>query len=203
MNTQLNSLVVKYQNTREETYLTEIFRKVNPTIEKASKEIEHIITDVTKFDCRVILKAKNLIETFEEDKHDYLAAVKAIISKEKADFLRRRRSKTEETSFEALASGEGTEEAGDGLGYQFESPEDVEGDVILKEKIALLAQGDPRKKVILAEWTKGAEDKAISELLAQRFGGKAESHRKFITRFKSRECQPFFIKEGYTPKSVD
>lgn len=199
MKQQLNSLVGCYQRTEEEVYLREIFKQVNPIIERASRELEHLITDVTKFDCRVVLKAKKLIESFDEDKHDYLAAVKAIVSREKADFIRRRRSKLEETSLDALASGEGSEE-GDGLGYQFKSSENVVGTILLNEKIALLAQGDSRKKVILNEWSKGADDKSISELLAQRFGGKAESHRKFITRFKTDECCPFFLKDGYTLK---
>lgn len=57
------------------------------------------------------------------------------------------------------------------------------------EKVALLAQDDDRKKVILRLWTSGVSNTSeISRLLAQSFGGNKETHRKFINRFKL-QCQ--------------
>lgn len=191
MSSQLNSLVESYREGNK-LALVEIFEHINPLIEKASKEIEMIVEDVTKFDCRMILKAKKLIEeTFNDSKGDFISVFKTTISLEKADFIKRRSRKLKETSLDALASG-----SEDGMaGYQFEASDDVESEVLLKEKVALLAQGDSRKKVILTEWSKGANDKAISELLAQLYGGTAESNRVYISRFKTRECRPFFEKE--------
>jgi hypothetical protein len=62
----------------------------------------------------------------------------------------------------------------------------VEDELLVKEKIALLAKGDSRKKAILLAWSDGFyNDSALSELLAQLFGGKPESHRQAIKRFRS------------------
>ncbi|MEK4360870.1 hypothetical protein NYE48_28075 [Paenibacillus sp. FSL M7-1455] len=59
----------------------------------------------------------------------------------------------------------------------------------LNEKIASLAGSDPRKLAIVNAWTKSDyTDSSIADLLAQTFGGKSESHRKFIARFKS-QCK--------------
>ncbi|MCG5252579.1 hypothetical protein [Brevibacillus agri] len=65
----------------------------------------------------------------------------------------------------------------------------VEDQAIVKEKIALLAKGDSRKEAILLAWSDGLyNDSALSVLLAQRFGGKPESHRQAIKRFRA-YCQ--------------
>lgn len=179
---QINSLVMSYKEG-DEMALEELFRKVNPLIERASNELDRFVPDVTEFDCRMLIKIKHLIKGFSSEKHDFIAAVKSLITQEKSDFFNRRTKKLEEMSLEFLAEPDDGE---DSLGYQFtDYGEDVEEKVLFKEKIALLAQGDPRKNLILNQWTKGATDTSISELLAQRFGGKAESHRKFISRFKS------------------
>ena len=66
---------------------------------------------------------------------------------------------------------------------------DVAGDVVTKETAALLAKGDQRRMAILNAWLDGLNnDSQLSSLLAQRLGGKRESHRKFITRFRY-ECK--------------
>lgn len=188
---QLNSLVMSYRNGNEQA-LDEIFRKVNPLIERASSELDHLVGDVTKFDCRVILKAKQLVEkSFDTTKGNFISVLKTTISKEKSDFLNRRTKNLDEISMEFLA-----EPQGDELGYQFEASDNTEDEILFNEKIALLAQGDQRKTVVLNEWSKGAADKSISELLAQRFGGKSESHRKFITRFKT-DCQKRLLTTAY------
>lgn len=65
----------------------------------------------------------------------------------------------------------------------------VDMNYLLNERIALLAEGDPRKLAILNEWLwPDNNDSNTAELLAQRFGGNQESHRKSIIRFKKR-CQ--------------
>jgi DNA-directed RNA polymerase specialized sigma24 family protein len=178
--TQVNMLVADYRNGNE-LALDEIFRKVNPLIESASRIIEKVSDDPTKFDCRVLLKIKKAVE--DPTIRDFAGYVKTIIGNERSDFLNRRRRKREDISMAAL-EGESDED----LGYQFKSTDNTEHDVEFKERVTLLAQGNPKKESILQQWSRGAEDKAISELLAQRFGGKAESHRKFIQRFKT-ECR--------------
>lgn len=183
---QVNALVVGYRNGNE-LALEEIFRMVNPLIENASRIIEKVSDDPTKFDCRVLLKIKKAIE--DPSVKDFGGYVKTIIGNEKSDFLNRRKRKREDISMAALEGDSDSD-----LGYQFESNEDVEDDVMFKERVALLAQGNSKKETILLQWSRGAEDKSISELLAQLFGGKAESHRKFIQRYRT-ECRDRLLTE--------
>lgn len=62
---------------------------------------------------------------------------------------------------------------------------DVEAELINKETINLLAEGDRQKKVILEAWSLGnTNNSLISRTLADVLGGKPESYRKSINRFK-------------------
>jgi DNA-directed RNA polymerase specialized sigma subunit len=184
MNKQrLNELVLAYQDGNESA-VNDLFQAINPLIERTSLEIERLTDDATKFDCRMIYKLKKLIEKFDATKgHDFLSSAKALITQEKSDFMKRRKRKREDVSMSAL-EGESEED----LGYQFESKENTEHDVLFKERVTLLAQGNPKRQMVLIQWSKGADDKSISVMLAHHFGGKAESHRKFVTRFKT-ECR--------------
>lgn len=65
----------------------------------------------------------------------------------------------------------------------------VDETLLLNERITGLAAGDPRKLAILNSWLDPEyNDSKTANLLAQTSGGKAESHRKFIGRFRT-ECQ--------------
>jgi hypothetical protein len=180
---QLNSLVASYKEG-DNLALSKLFSEIHPLIERASLEVEPFVDNFTKFDCRVITEVKRQIDTFEHGKHDFLATVKTIISQSKARFIKRNsRNKEAYVSMTSL-EGDGDEN----LGYQFKSLASTEGDVLFKEQAALLAQGNPIKKFIIDQWSKGADNKSISEMLAHRFGGKSESHRKTIQRFKN-DCK--------------
>lgn len=66
----------------------------------------------------------------------------------------------------------------------------------LKKKVALLAEGDSRKIFVLKAWTLGyTNDSEIASLLAQRFGGKADSYRKYIARFRT-TCRQALISDA-------
>ena len=73
-------------------------------------------------------------------------------------------------------------------------PEDVladvnSGNLEVIETITLLAQSDRRKELILNAWANGFTDnKEISSILADTLGGKSESHRKYIQRFRN-DCR--------------
>lgn len=190
--TQLNILVASYQGG-DELALTGIFNSINPIIERTSRELERFVEDSTKFDCRMALKVKKLIETFDKEKHDFYSAVKAIASKEKADFLRRRSRKGQHVSMDKLESPEGADVGG----YQFrDTRTNTEEEVLLKEKIALLTQGDSRKEIIVSEWSKGVQDdKSIALLLTQQFGGSIHTQRSFLQRFRLK-CRSLLTEEA-------
>jgi hypothetical protein len=178
--TQVNTLVAEYRDGNE-LALDEIFRKVNPFIENASMIIEKASDDVTKFDCRVLLKIKKAMD--DPSVRDFAGYVKTIIGNEKSDFLTRRKRKRKDLSMTSL-EGDGDEE----LGYQFESTSNTVDDVLFKEQVTLLAQGNRIKELILDQWSKGARDSSISVMLAHQFGGNSESHRKTIQRFRN-DCK--------------
>lgn len=59
----------------------------------------------------------------------------------------------------------------------------------VQKEISVLANGDVKKEFILKAWANGlTNDLDLSRLLAQSLGGKAESHRKYIARFRA-NCQ--------------
>ncbi|WP_213528742.1 hypothetical protein [Paenibacillus cisolokensis] len=62
----------------------------------------------------------------------------------------------------------------------------VDDEMITKERITALAGGDPRRLAILNAWTyDGFNDSQTASLLAQRYGGNTESHRKYVARFRT------------------
>ncbi|MNN11047.1 hypothetical protein D3C81_1239870 [compost metagenome] len=65
----------------------------------------------------------------------------------------------------------------------------IDDKIMLNERITGLASGDPRKLAILKSWTDPYyNDSKTAALLAQSDGGKLETHRKAIVRFRT-ECQ--------------
>lgn len=181
---ELNEAVAAYQSG-DESELSRIFETVNPLIEKASEEVAKYEPNFIKFDCRVIKLLQQVIEKFDRDSHDFLSAAKALIDRNKAQYIRRAKKRRQpEVLLSALESTSDDEQ-----GYQFEDVlANVENQVTFQEKVTLLAQGDEKKELILLQWSGGVNDSTIATLLAQRFGGKSESHRKYIGRFKS-SCQ--------------
>lgn len=65
----------------------------------------------------------------------------------------------------------------------------VDDALLVNEKITFLAGGDVKRRFILKAWSEGYDNESkLAVLLSQRFGGKTESHHKFIRRFRV-ECQ--------------
>ena len=176
----VNELVVNLRGGNELSF-NEIFTIMYAHIEVVSRIVAKKHDDATKFEARVLARMdKALADPRVNDFHGY---VKAIINNEKADFVNRRKRQREDISMSAFES-----DNEDDTGFQFVSKTDVEAEVLYQERVTLLAQGNPKKEVILLNWTVGATDSAISEMLAHQFGGKAESHRKFIQRFRN-DCR--------------
>lgn len=98
----------------------------------------------------------------------------------------KRRNKLEQAT--SLSDESFEDDEGQAVEYE---PEDVladinSGNLEVKETIALLAQNDRRRNLILNAWTKGyTDDRELSSILADTLGGNSESHRKFIHRFRN------------------
>ena len=152
-----------------------------PYVEWESRRIAHLIRDMTAFEYRCYEKIGKALEIFSDNGRDKRALIQRIIKQEKDHFLKNYNLRND-IAIESVNEEDTVWEPKDVL-------VDVEGDVLLKEKVALLAQDDPRKRTILEAWIRGCtNDTDISTLLAQRFGGNAKCHRIFIQRFRSR-CQ--------------
>src|SRR5690625_302917 len=152
-------------------------------IYRESDKLIHKITDTTIFEDRCIKDIGNYLAMDEKNRRNknYLVRpVKRKVQEAENGF------KKEETDL--LSDYTYIDDDGDERELE---PEDVlanvESEVITKETIDLLAQGDRRKTKILEGWAIGnTNDKQVSRMLAHTLGGTIESHRKYIQRFRNK-----------------
>lgn len=158
--------------------------KLMGLVQSVSRQIELVVRDVTSFEYECYRKLTNTFEKYEkrgEEIRSELALAHRVVREVRNDFLKRR--KLEQVSyFEDFAMEGKTYEIPDANRFE----EGIEEQESLHEKIALLAQGDRKKEMILSAWVNGTNDSDISILLAQELGGKAESHRTYIKRFRAK-----------------
>ncbi|MFD1267551.1 hypothetical protein ACFQ3Y_08960 [Paenibacillus motobuensis] len=64
----------------------------------------------------------------------------------------------------------------------------VEEEVMGREIVSLLTQGDYRRGLVLTSWMFGFTDATTQRLLTQQLGGKRATHKKYIQRLRT-ECQ--------------
>ncbi|MCR9040804.1 hypothetical protein QRX25_14925 [Bacillus sp. L381] len=152
-----------------------------PYVTKESERIAHLIPDFTAFEQECYQAIGRMLENLADNGREKKALIQRIIRETRHRFLKSRRSR-DEVAIESF-NEEGT------VWEPTDTLASVEDAVLIKEKVDLLAQDDPRKKLILDTWTRGCtNDTEVSTLLAQRFGGNARSHCRFIQRFRT-NCQ--------------
>ncbi|MCY9090894.1 hypothetical protein [Bacillus mojavensis] len=152
-----------------------------PYVVREAEKLAHLIPDFTSFEQECYQAIGRSLENLSSNGREKKALIRQIIRETRSRFLKNRRSRNE-IAIEDI-NEEGT------VWEPVDTLASVEGEVLLKEKAALLAQDDPRKTLILDTWIRGCtNDTEISTLLAQRFGGNARSHCRFIQRFRS-NCQ--------------
>jgi DNA-directed RNA polymerase specialized sigma subunit len=165
----------------------ELLRHYIPIIERLSKSIWYYIEDTDAFETYCYKRLEDAIKRFDPSRGSFSWQMQFRLRQAKSHFLKNRGRKLKQIqSLDDL--GEVSDSKTKRKEY-FEPIDDlavVEDELLVKEKIALLAKGDSRKKAILLAWSDGFyNDSALSELLAQLFGGKPESHRQAIKRFRS------------------
>ncbi|MCY7572461.1 MULTISPECIES: hypothetical protein [Bacillus] len=142
-----------------------------PYILHESDRIAGIVPDQTSFEQRTLLSIGYWLDRYRENGRDKRALIQRIIKRESIKYMK-------ETRKRVVIAIDDSWEPQDVLA-------DVEGAILLKEKTALLAQGDLRKEMILKNWSRGCTNiTEIAMLLAQQLGGNIEAHRKFIRRFR-------------------
>jgi hypothetical protein len=180
---KLNRLLEKYRESKDTNTFYEIYLEVYPWIEQASKEVSGYISDVAKFEARLMIKIERAIREFDTSKNtSFKTFVISIINREKGYVIKRNKHKPRCVSLEAL--DEKLAEFG-GLKIKCERPS-VDSYAIAKDLITLLAQGDVRNREILRRWSDGEDDTYISEVLAHLLGGKQSSHYRYINRFRTK-----------------
>jgi len=183
---QLNKLVDKAKEGCVEAR-DEVLRFFIPIVQRISQNIWHLLRDQSSFEqkCyRTLLREMSRFDTSRGVFHDFILWKFRGI---KSDYIKNHGIRRERlSSIEALASASEDGKKG------FDIKDDlaiVESEPLLNEKVALLAEGDPRKLSVLNVWKLGFyNDSDTALLLAERHGGNSESQRKFITRFKTK-CQ--------------
>ncbi|MGF9741946.1 hypothetical protein ABEX06_00455 [Bacillus safensis] len=153
-----------------------------PYVQRESQRIAHLVPDQTSFEQRTLLSIGYWLERYEGNGRDKKALIQRIIVRERNKYLKASRK-------EAALSIEGMRDDGNVSWEPHDSLATIDDGLLAKEKIALLAQNDPRKTMILQFWSEGCTNMdEISKLLAQHLGGNFEAHRKFIRRFRL-HCQ--------------
>lgn len=150
-------------------------------IYEVSERIRHKVTDQTLYEERCIKRVADYLAQDKTNKRNK-RYIERLINEVAAAVVTRNKNEHADI-FTSLAI-----EDDDGEEVEFEPQDvltDVESEVIQKETAAKLTQGDCRKELILGYWTIGnTNDKQISRSLTRSMGGNAESHRKYIQRFR-------------------
>lgn len=150
-----------------------------PIIRRESQRIWYLVKDETFFEAECYKHILQAIKHFNPRKGDFISLAMSNIFRKRREHICR--YSIGRDTLLPLDHGEVSilETLKDDLA-------DVPKKVLLNEKVALLAEGDIRKRLVLNEWMKGcADDSSIAAFLAKRIGGKKESHRRFITRFRT------------------
>lgn len=186
---QLNILVAKARGGCKDSYYR-IEAYFSPFIEEVVNRYWHELDDYGKFEetCRDYIR--DSIKRFDESKGSFETMVKVRISKALRKYIQRAREKRKRYGpIISLENAMSKKDDDDGLTAIdiIDVKANVDQEFIVKEEIAFLAEGDPRKLAILEAWMNGEyNDSKTAMLLAQRHGGNPESHRKFITRFRTK-----------------
>src|SRR5699024_2615715 len=161
-------------------------KEVVELVQEASDRIWHSLPDVTSFEHTCFTNIGR--ELLKGEVKSVRAMAIHYIRRAEARHLKI--TKYERPDFFSEVGTTGKEEGEEVLDFEHEDVlADVEKEVMVKEMTALLAQDDHRKKMILGSWSDGNDNNStISNLLAQTLGGKSESHRKYIQRFR-KDCR--------------
>lgn len=156
-------------------------------IYSVSDSIRGLVTDQTLFEERCITRiGEYLSKDFTRTRHRRY--IERMIGEVATSVIERNKNEYAEL-FSTLSA---EQEDGEGQEIEFEPVDvlaNVESEVIRNETIALLAEGDCKKSMVLQSWADGNGNvMEISRSLARSFGGNIESHRKSVSRFRT-ECR--------------
>jgi hypothetical protein len=162
-----------------------------PKVTNISREIWYLINDECAFENDCYGRFDTAIKRFNPNQGNFSYLVYLSLRQCRNKYVTDPKRKSQRSKLSYLEELAPKDDSG---AARVNEPEDVladvEGSVLdkysIKEKIALLAKGDPKKVTILKAWVNGYDnDSEIAQLLAQLYGGKSESHRQTIKRFRT------------------
>lgn len=180
----------KLNSARNTSYegeaLTELYRRFLPQINRTSQSIWYKVRDETVFENRCFQKIEYVVSTYDPNKGSLDRAIIGVIRKSASMLVKDSRVPWWKFVVPDDEESEGKRSS------PFEITDDlavVDDELMVNERIASLAGDDSRRKFVLWAWSEGFfNESELATLLAQRFGGNARSHCRFIQRFRT-ECQ--------------
>ncbi|WP_178023061.1 helix-turn-helix domain-containing protein [uncultured Paenibacillus sp.] len=180
---QLNKAVIKAKNGDGEA-MWSIIAHFQDYIHKLSDRNRNLVKSQEDFEDQCFKRVEEAVHSYDPKRGSFTSHVEAKLHERLNRCKKRNIKKNGSVEVVSITSR-------DGVDIDFEDDlAIVDGNrIFANEKIAFLAEGDPLKLAILKAWSDGVfRPKDVTILLAQNFGGKSESHRKQITRFRS-HCQ--------------
>lgn len=179
---QLNKMAVAAKNCNEQ--LWKLKASVHPLITSMSDKIRNHIASQEKFEEECFKQIDSLVQYYDERRGDVLPLVLRCVRR----VAKRHRERYEDKGCKVVPLFQRNKDGEYEPVPVVDELAIVDVGIMVKEMIARLASDD-RKLYILNAWTQGCfSDSELAVLLAQHFGGKTESHRKAVQRFRN-ECK--------------
>jgi hypothetical protein len=179
---KLNMLAINSQNGCVKS-LWQIKTIFWPMIAKMSEEIWFLVNNQISFEECCEKHLEDAVKRFDPQKGSFEVLVRMKFYQAKMRYLKRGRFRRRFDSYDEIKEKEDSP-----IRNFVDALAGVEEKVLFNEKIALLAEGDQRRLLVLTAWKHGYNDSEAASLLAQRYGGKTETHRTYIKRLRTR-CQ--------------
>ncbi|WP_149093372.1 hypothetical protein [Paenibacillus terrae] len=190
-NRQLNSIILAAQNGCVAS-MWEVKYRFSHLVHTLSEDNRNHIKCQHEFEDECFKVIEETVALFEPSKGDFPQLLYRCLTRRLARAKERYKNRTSGFTVVLLPT---IKDESDGY-VEVEIIDDlaiVDKNISLNERITGLAAGDPRKVTILKSWTEPdycESDTAL--LLAKQFGGKSETHRKAITRFRT-HCQKALV----------
>ncbi|MCY9532927.1 hypothetical protein M5X04_26825 [Paenibacillus alvei] len=162
----------------------DVVKRYLPEINKLSYSLWYKVRDETVFQKICYDSLKRAVTKCDPSKGSFDSLARKSIWNARAWVLKRRQVPWEK--FDPLDK----DRVDEGISIILEDDLAVVDDALMvNERIASLAGDDSRRRFVLKAWSEGFYNESeLATLLAQRYGGNARSHCKFIQRFKT-ECR--------------
>lgn len=150
-----------------------------------SDRVRNKVTNIDSMEREIFRRVSRHIEDYLQSNEDIYAHSR-IIRKKIGEVIKKHSDDRRNQYYEVFTQYETIDEDGETLEFEpVDVLANVESEVIKKETASMLAQGDRRNEIIVENWLLGnTNGKNISHSLARTLGGKPESHRKYIQRFR-------------------